>query len=105
MLDYLLMKILWMHFPDLMSGDNLQTLHQCLVLFRCDLQRLFFCMGPGEAAELQSFVKEKKSIYFPYKPFYAVTASTAEKEKNILFIRIQLEVKFHDGSQTIDPAP
>ena len=94
-----------MHFPDRMSGDNLQPLHQCLVLFRCDLQRVFFCTEPAEAAKLQPFVKEKKSVFFPYKPFYAFTASTTEKEKNILFIRIQLEVKFHNGSQTIDPAP
>lgn len=88
-----------------MSGDNLQPLHQCLVLFWCDLQRLFFCTEPAEAAKLQPFVKEKKSVSFPYKPFHAVAASAAEKKKNILIMRIQLEVKFHNGSQTIDPAP
>ena len=100
-----LQKILWMYFLERMSGDNLQPLHQCLILFQRDLQCLFFCTGPAETAKLQCFVKEKKSVSFPYKPFDAVTASATEEKKNILFIRILLEVKLHNGSQTIDPAP
>ena len=59
-----LQKIPGMHFPDRMSGDNLQPLHQRLVLFRCDLQCFFLCTGPAETAKLQPFVKEKESISF-----------------------------------------
>src|SRR5699024_6125297 len=90
-----LQEILGMHFLDWMSGDNLQPLHQCLILFWCDLQRLFFCTGPAEAANLQPFIKEKKSIAFPYKSLDTVTASAAEEEENVLFIWIQLEVEFN----------
>ena len=53
-----------MHFLDRMSGDDLQPLHQCLILFRRDLQCLLFCAGPAETAKLQPFVKEKESIAF-----------------------------------------
>ena len=53
-----------MHFLDRVSGDNLQPLHQCLILFRRDLQCLFFCTGPAETAKLQPFVEEKESIAF-----------------------------------------
>ena len=53
-----------MHFLDWMSGDDLQPLHQCLILFRRDLQCLFFCTGPAETAKLQPFVKEKESVLF-----------------------------------------
>ena len=53
-----------MHFLDWMSGDDLQPLHQRLVLFRCDLQCFFLCTGPAETAKLQPFVKEKESISF-----------------------------------------
>ena len=59
-----LQKIPGMHFPDRMSGDNLQPLHQRLVLFRCDLQCFFLCTGPAETAKLQPFVKKKESISF-----------------------------------------
>ena len=59
-----LQKIPGMHFPDRMSGDDLQPLHQRLVLFRCDLQCFFLCTGPAETAKLQPFVKEKESISF-----------------------------------------
>ena len=82
-----------MHFLDRVSGDNLQPLHQCLILFRRDLQCLFFCTGPAETAKLQPFVEEKESIAFPYKPLDAVTAPAAEEKKNVLFIWIQLEVE------------
>ena len=53
-----------MHFLDRMPGDDLQSLHQCLKLFRCDLQCLFFCTGPAETAKLQPFVEEKESVRF-----------------------------------------
>lgn len=76
-----LQKILWLRFLDRMSGDILQPLHQCLVLFQRDLHRLFFYTGPAETAKLQPFEKEKKFISFPYEPFYAVTASTTEEKK------------------------
>ena len=92
-------EIAGLHFLDRMSGYDLQALHQRPVLFRRDLQCLFFCTGPAEAAQLQPFVKEKKSVSFPYKPFDAVTASSAEQEEDILFVWIQLEVEFH----TADP--
>ena len=59
-----LQKIPGMHFPDRMSGDDLQPLHQRLVLFRCDLQCFFLCTGPAETAKLQPFVKQKESISF-----------------------------------------
>ena len=87
-----------------MPGDDLQPLHQCLILFRCDLQCLLFCTGPAEAAELQPFVKEKESVPFPYKPLDAVTSSATEEKKDVLFIRIQLEVKFNNRCQAINPA-
>ena len=76
-----LQKILWLRFLDRMSGDILQPLHQCLVLFQRDLHRLFFYTGPAETAKLQPFEKEKKFISFPYEPFYAVTVSTTEEKK------------------------
>ncbi len=94
-----------MHFLDRMSGDDLQTLHQCLILFRCDFQRLFFCTGPAETAKLQPFVEEKESVPFPDQPFNAVTASTAEQEEDILFVWVQLEVEFHNGCQPVNAAP
>ena len=97
-----LQKIPGMHFPDRMSGDDLQPLHQRLVLFRCDLQCFFLCTGPAETAKLQPFVKEKESIAFPYKPLNAVTAPAAEEKKNVLFIWIQLEVEFNNRCQTIN---
>lgn len=93
-----------MYFLNRMSGDNLQPLHQCLILFRCDLQCLFFCTGSAETAKLQPFVKEKKSVTFPYKPLDTVTASAAEEKKNILFIWIQLKVELNNGCQSIDSA-
>ena len=40
----------WLHFLDRMSGY--------------DLQSLFFCTGPAEAAQLQSFVKKKEAVPF-----------------------------------------
>ena len=92
-----------MHFQDRMPGDDLQPLHQCLILFLCDLQRLFFCTGPAETAKLQPFIKQKKSIPFPYKPLNAVTSSAAEEKKDILFIWIQLEVEFDNRCQAINP--
>ena len=95
----------WLHFLDRMSGYDLQALHQRPVLFRRDLQCLFFCTGPAEAAQLQPFVKKKESVPFPYKPFDAVTASSAEQEEDILFVWIQLEVKFHNGCQPVNAAP
>ena len=58
-----------MHFLDRVSGDNLQPLHQCLILFRRDLQCLFFCTGPAETAKLQPFVEEKESVAFPDQLF------------------------------------
>ena len=93
-----------MHFMDRMSGDDFQPLHQSLVLFWCDLQCLFFCTGPAEAAKLQPFVKEKESVAFPYKPLDAVTSSATEEKKDVLFIWIQLEVEFNNRCQTINPA-
>ena len=98
-------EIAGLHFLDRMSGYDLQALHQRPVLFRRDLQCLFFCTGPAEAAQLQPFVKEKKSVSFPYKPFDAITASSAEQEEDILFVWIQLEVEFHNGCQPVNAAP
>ena len=98
-------EIAGLHFLDRMSGYDLQPLHQRPVLFRRDLQSLFFCTGPAEAAKLQPFIKEKESLPFPYKPFNAVTASSAEQEKDILFVWIQLEVEFHNGCQPVNAAP
>lgn len=92
-----------MHFLDRVSGDNLQPLHQCLILFRGDLQCLFFCTGPAETSKLQPFVEAKESIAFPYKALDAVTAPAAEEKKNVLFIWIQLEVEFNNRCQTINP--
>ena len=93
-----------MNFPDRMSGDDLQSLHQCLKLFRCDFQSLFFCTRPAETAKLQPFVKEKESVPFPYKSLDTVTASATEEEENVLFIWIQLEAEFNNGCQPINPA-
>ena len=90
-------EIAGLHFLDRMSGYDLQPLHQRPVLFRRDLQSLFFCTGPAESAKLQPFVKKKESVSFPYKPFDAVTASSAEQEEDILFVWIQLEVEFYNG--------
>ena len=98
-------EIAGLHFLDRMSGYDLQPLHQRPVLFRRDLQSLFFGTGPTEAAQLQPFVKEKKSVAFPYKPLDTVTASATEEEENVLFIRIQLEVEFHNGCQPVNAAP
>ena len=98
-------EIAGLHFLDRMSGYDLQPLHQRPVLFRCDLQCLFFGTGPAESAQLQPFVKEKESVPFPYKPFDAVAASSAEQEEDILFVWIQLEVKFHNGCQSVNAAP
>lgn len=98
-----LQEIPGMHFTDWVSGDDLQSLHQRLVLFRCDLQCFFLCTRPAETAKLQPFVKEKEPVAFPYKPFDAVTAPAAEKKKNVFFIWIQLEVEFNNRCQTINP--
>ena len=57
-------EIAGLHFLDWVSGYNLQSLHQRPVLFRRDLQCLFFCTGPAEAAKLQPFVEEKESVAF-----------------------------------------
>ena len=97
-------EIAGLHFLDRMSGYDLQPLHQRLVLFRRDLQCLFFGTGPAEATQLQPFVKEKKFVSFPYKPFDAVTASSTKKEEDILFVWIQLEVEFHNGCQPVNAA-
>ena len=97
-------EIAGLHFLDRVSGYDLQPLHQRPVLFRRDLQSLFFCTGPAETAKLQPFVKEKKSVTFPYKPLNTVTASAAEEKKNVLYIWIQLKVEFNNGCQPIDPA-
>ena len=98
-------EIAGLHFLDRMPGYDLQPLHQRPVLFRRDLQSLFFGTGPAEAPQLQPFVKEKKSVSFPYEPFDAVTASSTEKEEDILFVWIQLEVEFHNGCQPVNAAP
>ena len=37
-----LQEISGMRYPDGMSGDNLQYLYQCLILFRHNLQYIFF---------------------------------------------------------------
>ena len=52
-------EIAGLHFLDRMSGYDLQPLHQRPVLFRRDLQSLFFGTGPAESAKLQPFVKKK----------------------------------------------
>ena len=57
-------EISGLHFLDRMSGYDLQPLHQRPVLFRRDLQSLFFGTGPAEAAQLQPFVKKKESVRF-----------------------------------------
>lgn len=57
-------EIAGLHFLDRMSGYDLQPLHQRPVLFRRDLQCLFFGTGPAEAAQLQPFVKKKESVRF-----------------------------------------
>ena len=75
-------KIAGLNFLDRVSGYDLQSLHQCLILFRYDLQRLLFCKGPAEASKLQPFVKEKESVAFPYKSLDTVTASATEEEEN-----------------------
>ena len=49
-------EIAGLHFLDRVSGYDLQPLHQRPVLFRRDLQSLFFCTGPAEAAQFQPFV-------------------------------------------------
>ena len=98
-------EIAGLHFLDRVSGYNLQSLHQRPVLFRRDLQCLFFCTGPAEAAKLQPFVKKKESVSFPYKSFDAVTAPSAEQEEDILFVWFQLEVEFHNGCQPVNAAP
>ena len=98
-----LQEIPGMHFPDRMSGNDLQPLHQRLVLFRCDLQCFFLCTGPAETAKLQLFIKEKESVTFSYKPLDTVTAPAAEEKKDVLFIWIQLEAEFHNGGQPINP--
>ena len=95
-------EIAGLHFLDRVSGYDLQPLHQRPVLFRRDLQSLFFGTGPAESAQLQPFVKEKESVPFPYKPFDAVTASSAEQEEDILVVWIQLEVEFHNGCQPVN---
>ena len=102
-LHNVLQEILGMHFLDWMSGDDLQPLHQCLILFRCDLQCLFFCTWPAETAQFQPFVKEKESVAFPYKPLDAVTAPATEEKQNILFMWIKLEIKFNNRCQPINP--
>ena len=66
-------EIAGLHFLDRVPGYDLQPLHQRPVLFRRDLQRLFFCTGPAETAKLQPFVEEKESVPFPDQPFNAVT--------------------------------
>ena len=98
-------EIAGLHFLDRVPGYDLQPLHQRPVLFRRDLQRLFFCTGPAETAKLQPFVEEKESVPFPDQPFNAVTASTAEQEEDILFVWIQLEVEFHNGCQSVNAPP
>ena len=54
---------------------------------------------------LHNVSKEKESVPFPYKPFDAVTASSAEQEEDLLFVWVQLEVKFHNGCQPVNAAP
>lgn len=98
-------EVAGLNFLDRVPGYDLKPLHQCPVLFRCDLQCLFFCTGSAESVELQPFVKEKESVPFPYKPFDAVTASPAKQEEDILFIGIQLEVEFYNGCQPVDSTP
>ena len=72
------------------------------VLFQRDLQSLFFGTRPVEAAQLQPFVKKKKS--FQYKSFDAVTAPSAEQKADILFVWIQLKVEFHNKCQSVNAA-
>ena len=98
-------KIAGLNFLDRVSGYDLQSLHQRTVLLRSDFQYLFCCAGPAETAKLQPFVKEKESIPFSYEPLDAVTAPSTKQEEDILFIWIQLEVEFHNGCQSINPAP
>ena len=57
-------EIAGLHFLDRVSGYDLQPLHQRPVLFRRDLQSLFFCTGPAEAAQFQPYVKKKESLSF-----------------------------------------
>ncbi len=57
-------EISGLYFLDRVPGYDLEPLHQCPVLFRGDLQCLFFCTGPAETAKLQPFVKEKESVPF-----------------------------------------
>lgn len=95
-------EIAGLHFLDRVSGYAFKPLHQCPVLFRLDLQRLFFDTGPAETDKLQPFVTENESVPFPDKPFDAVTTSSAEQEEDILFIWIQLEIELHNGCQPVN---
>ena len=45
---------------------------------------------------LQTFIQEQESVAFPKKCLKAITASSAEKEQDILLKRIQMEVSFYD---------
>lgn len=98
-------KIAGLNFLDRVSEYDPPSPHQRTVQLRGDFQCLFCFTGIAEPAKLQPFVKEKDSILFLYKPFDAVTVPSAKQAEDILFIWIKLEVKFHNGCQSINPGP
>ena len=79
-----------------------QTFHQPLVLLRWHIDDFGRIPRPLEAAILESFVQQQKSVTFPQQSFDPVSSSAAEQEKRIRIKRFEIILMLDDPGETID---
>lgn len=92
------------YLPDL-RGDRIESHHQEMVLFPCELCRFLPAPWPGEAPGFETLVEEEKAVAFPEEPFDAVAPSAAEKKEDILFRGIQVIIRKYQLGQAFDSFP
>ena len=78
-----------------------QTFHKPLVLLRWHVDDLSRIPRPLEAAILESFVQQQKSVAFPQQSLDPVSSSAAEQEERIRIKRIEIILMPDNPGETI----
>lgn len=79
-----------------------QTLHEPAVLLGCQCPGLTFLPWPLEAAGLQTFIQQDKSVSLPVQGLDPVSPSAAEEEERVAE-RVQFHLLLDQCGKTVDP--